>query len=147
MLYRLGCLCGEWAIEVPGGLIDQIPDYQLYRWIEYYELEPFGEWRNDIRSALGFQPVVNSILAIAAGLAGKSSFEGLELKEFMYDKIREQIEKSRQEQEHQQKEKESSNQELADDDQEIEQPADVKQFHATKDLIRKIGRKVKKEDS
>jgi len=143
MLYRLGCLCGEWAIEVPGGLIDQIPDYQLYRWIEYYELEPFGEWRNDIRSALGFQPVVNSILAIAAGLAGKSSFEGLELKEFMYDKIREQIEKSRQEQEQDQQRQKV--QEGDSDVQDIDQPADVKQFHATKDLIRKMGRKVKKE--
>jgi len=142
MLYRLGCLCGEWAIEVPGGLIDQIPDYQLYRWIEYYELEPFGEWRNDIRSALGFQPVVNSILAIAAGLAGKSSFEGLELKEFMYDKIREQIEKSRQEQEQQRQKVQDGDSDVQEIDH---QPSDVKQFHATKNLIKKLGRKVNKE--
>lgn len=57
-------------MEGKGGFINQISDVQLYRWMEYYQLEPFGEKQDELRHALGYSMISNSIRAIGAGLGG-----------------------------------------------------------------------------
>ena len=39
---------GEWNVEGPGGLAEVMPVDQLYGWMGYYLLEPWGdEWLRD----------------------------------------------------------------------------------------------------
>jgi hypothetical protein len=39
---------GEWNVEGPGGLAETMPVDQLYGWMAYYLLEPWGdEWLRD----------------------------------------------------------------------------------------------------
>lgn len=67
---------GRWDVETPGGFLDVCPAYQLQRWIEYFNYEPFGEdikdQRTDIRTSITFSELVNNIRIIMAGLGGKS---------------------------------------------------------------------------
>ncbi len=47
-LYRLALKLGEWNVEGPGGLAETMPVDQLYGWMGYYRLEPWGdEWLRD----------------------------------------------------------------------------------------------------
>lgn len=47
-LYRLALQLGEWNVEGPGGLADQIPWWQLERWMAAFQLMPWGdEWLRD----------------------------------------------------------------------------------------------------
>lgn len=47
-LYRLALKLGEWNVEGPGGLAERMPVDQLYSWMGYYRLEPWGdEWLRD----------------------------------------------------------------------------------------------------
>jgi hypothetical protein len=47
-LYRLALKLGEWNVDGPGGLAEQMPVDQLYGWMGYYLLEPWGdEWLRD----------------------------------------------------------------------------------------------------
>lgn len=82
MMYRIGLAMHEWNIEGPEGLMESMPDWQLYRWIEYFQLEPFGDKQQELRSAIGFSEVANSIRAIAAGL-GRGKFIPIGIEEFM----------------------------------------------------------------
>ncbi len=47
-LYRLALELGEWNVEGPGGLADQIPWWQLERWMAAFRLMPWGDgWLRD----------------------------------------------------------------------------------------------------
>ena len=47
-LYRLALKLGHWNVEGPGGLAEVMPVDQLYGWMGYYLLEPWGdEWLRD----------------------------------------------------------------------------------------------------
>jgi len=47
-LYRLALKLGHWNVEGPGGLAEVMPVDQLYGWMGYYRLEPWGdEWLRD----------------------------------------------------------------------------------------------------
>ena len=47
-LYRLALKLGEWNVDGPGGLAEQMPVDQLYGWMGYSLLEPWGdEWLRD----------------------------------------------------------------------------------------------------
>ena len=65
MLYRLAALCGEWNVECEGGLIDQIPPEQMDAWAEFYRLEPWGCFADDMRIGMLGQ------LTAVAGLSGE----------------------------------------------------------------------------
>lgn len=49
MIYRLAALRGELNVECEGGLIDQIPPEQVDLWMEFYRLEPWGCFADDMR--------------------------------------------------------------------------------------------------
>jgi hypothetical protein len=47
-LYRLALKLGIWNVEGPGGLADQMPWWQLERWMAAFQLMPWGdEWLRD----------------------------------------------------------------------------------------------------
>ena len=47
-LYRLALELGEWNVEGPGGLADQMPWWQLERWMAAFRLMPWGDgWLRD----------------------------------------------------------------------------------------------------
>lgn len=47
-LYRLALKLGTWNVEGPGGLAEVMPVDQLYGWMGYYLIEPWGdEWLRD----------------------------------------------------------------------------------------------------
>lgn len=71
MAYRLGCLCGRWDVETEGGLLDQIPDWQLWRWIEYSEDEPFDNRHKESRSILDTLVIANSVRAVGNSFGAK----------------------------------------------------------------------------
>jgi hypothetical protein len=54
-LYRLALKLGIWNVEEPGGLADVMSVDQLYGWMGYYQLEPWGdEWLRDAMSMAQF---------------------------------------------------------------------------------------------
>lgn len=71
MAYRLGCLCRRWDVEVEGGLLDEIPDWQLWRWIEYAEDEPFDNKHREMRSILDTLVISNSVRAVGNSFGAK----------------------------------------------------------------------------
>ena len=54
--YRLGLALGEPDIEA---MLDGISAKQLQSWMAYYDIEPFGEERADLRSAIVACQIVN----------------------------------------------------------------------------------------
>jgi hypothetical protein len=42
------------------GLAEEMPSYLLSEWVAYYQVEPFGEERADVRSAIVAATVANS---------------------------------------------------------------------------------------
>jgi hypothetical protein len=47
-LYRLALQLGEWNVEGPGGLADQISWEQTVKWMAAFQLMPWGdEWLRD----------------------------------------------------------------------------------------------------
>ena len=49
---------GEWNVEDPGGLAEAMSVDQLYGWMGYYQLEPWGdEW---LRDAVHFTQFYNA---------------------------------------------------------------------------------------
>lgn len=70
-------------MEDPGGLLDEITDYQLCQWIRYAKVEPFGEERDDLRSGVVAAAVINSVRGLAAGLAGKRDYETVSPHDFV----------------------------------------------------------------
>ncbi len=50
-LFRLALASGFWIFN-PDALAAAMPYRILQDWAEFYRLEPFGEWRADVRSAI-----------------------------------------------------------------------------------------------
>lgn len=67
----MGCLCGRWDIETEGGLIDEIPPFQLFRWIEYEECEPFSSRHIELRKVLDTATIANSVRAVGNSFGAK----------------------------------------------------------------------------
>lgn len=50
--YRLASHLGIASVEDPGGLLDQISASQFQRWLDVYQVQPFGEDRADLRMGI-----------------------------------------------------------------------------------------------
>ncbi len=91
------CLqCQIWEVETPGGFLDICPAYQLQRWIEYFNHEPFGseieDQRQDVRTSFVFSELVNNVRVIMTGLGGKRNIEMLKPDHFRISDKSKQIE-------------------------------------------------------
>lgn len=60
-MYRLALAVGHWSVEEPGGLADTVTAWQLMRWAEYGQVEPWGETRADLRSAIVASTMANTV--------------------------------------------------------------------------------------
>ena len=58
-MYRLALAVGDPCPEEPGGLADRVTVWQLRRWAEYAEVEPWGESRADFRAGIIASTVAN----------------------------------------------------------------------------------------
>lgn len=82
--YRLAANLGIWDVEGENGLVNYPGSLdQLKTWLAYYQLEPFGEERDDLRAGIISAAVTNGILSIAAGMAGKSNYTSVSPLDFM----------------------------------------------------------------
>jgi hypothetical protein len=67
----LGCLCGRWDVETEGGLLDEIPDWQLLRWIEFEEDEPFNNAHKEKARILDTIIIANSVRGVGNSFGAK----------------------------------------------------------------------------
>ncbi len=75
---------GIFNVEGEGGLFYSSGSWdQLKTWLAYYQLEPFGEERDDLRAGIVAAAVTNGILSIAAGMAGKTNYQSVSPLDFM----------------------------------------------------------------
>ena len=58
-MYRLALAVGDATPEQDGGLADRIDLWQLRRWAEYAEVEPWGETRADLRAGIVAATIAN----------------------------------------------------------------------------------------
>lgn len=71
LAYRLGLATNRINIEEEGGLLDEISDWQLLRWGEYYQSEPWGNDFSNHVNARGFKALSNMILIALSSFGGK----------------------------------------------------------------------------
>jgi len=64
-------------------MLANMPSHIYYDWVRYYNAEPFGEERADLRMGIMTANILTSISAVAAGMAGKKKGRTFKPGDFM----------------------------------------------------------------